>query len=311
MKHLLRHLFVPHHSNNHRSKLLHYDSLLMVIALLFAGLLVIQGMHKEYPAVLGDSISITVDDLLYYTNLKRTANGLAPLTLNQQLSAAAQQKAKDMFAKNYWAHVAPDGTTPWVFIRGAGYDYLYAGENLARGFDSSAAVVNAWMDSPTHRENLLSPHYTDIGFAIESGSLTGTDTVLIVQEFGSPYSPKDETADATGQSPPQVAPTTVASANTTIPSPTAGAMGNVANEHTNALAGVSSAQNNSILDVTTVKRNISFFFLVLFIFVLALDAIYIERKQIACVFFHHNIDHMLYLLFILIAGIVIGRGVIL
>src|SRR5581483_4473703 len=129
MKHFLRHFLIPHESNNHRSRVLHHDSLLIVITLLFAGLIVIQGTHKEYPSVLGDATSITTADLLKYTNLEREANGLAPLNLNPQLSHAAELKAHDMFAKDYWAHVSPDGTTPWVWIRDSGYNYLYAGEN--------------------------------------------------------------------------------------------------------------------------------------------------------------------------------------
>ena len=64
-----------------------------------------------------------------------------------------------MIAKNYWAHNAPDGASPWSFFKNVGYRYLYAGENLARDFGDSASVVNAWMNSPTHRDNLLSGRY--------------------------------------------------------------------------------------------------------------------------------------------------------
>src|SRR5580704_10298381 len=124
MKRFLRHFFIPHESNNHRPRVLHHDSLLLIITFLFAGLVVIQGMHKEYPAVLGDSTSIAVSDLFNDTNLEREANGLPPLKLNSELTHAAQMKANDMFAKDYWAHVSPNGTTPWVWIRDAGYNYL-------------------------------------------------------------------------------------------------------------------------------------------------------------------------------------------
>ena len=86
-----------------------------------------------------------------------------------------------MFSKDYWAHNAPDGTTPWVFIKNTGYNYIYAGENLARGFNSASDVINAWMNSPEHRQNVLSPNYQNVGFAVATGTLSGEDTVLVVE----------------------------------------------------------------------------------------------------------------------------------
>ncbi|MGH9856846.1 MAG: CAP domain-containing protein [Acidobacteriota bacterium] len=306
----LHHLFVPRESNGHRSKLLHHDSLLLVIAFLVAGLVIFAGAQKQYPAVLGDATSISVEELLSDTNLKRQEHGLVPLTLNTQLSQAAAQKAQDMFAKNYWAHVSPDGTTPWVFIKASGYEYLYAGENLARGFDNSSAVVEAWMNSPTHRENVLSAHYTDIGFAIQSGTLTGTDTILVVQEFGSPYSGEDETA-VNGQSAsvPSPVPTVYQTADTAVPSPTSVPIAqDPALQAVVPQAGVSTIENKPLVDSSNV-RLIIFFFVLLFLVALAVDALYIERKNIMRTF-SHNVDHMLFLLFILVVGILIGRGVI-
>ncbi|MBA3723918.1 MAG: hypothetical protein H0W89_03405 [Candidatus Levybacteria bacterium] len=296
MKNFLHHLFVPRQSNNHRSKVLHYEVLLLVVAFLLSGLITITGVEKQYPAVLGDSVSISVQDLVTYTNLKRQSNGLAPLTLNKELSVAAGQKAKHMFAQDYWAHVAPDGTTPWVFIKDSGYQYLYAGENLARGFDSSTEVVDAWMESPTHRENLLSPNYTDIGFAVLPGALTGSETVLVVQMFGSPYETKEAEDTVAGT---QVNPT---------PTQTPVASGLI--QESQPYAGVAAVQSNPLIDTDTAKRNTSYILLVFFIVILVLDAVIIERRKIVRAF-SHNIDHILFLAFILIAGIIIGKGVIL
>ncbi len=95
-------------------------------------------------------------------------------------------KATDMFARNYWAHYGPDGTTPWSFITNSGYEYEYAGENLAKNFMFSDGVVQAWMESPTHRENILRNEYTEIGYAIQNGVLNGEETTLVVQMFGTP-----------------------------------------------------------------------------------------------------------------------------
>jgi hypothetical protein len=318
MKRFLHHFFVPHESNNHRARVLHHDSLLLIITFLFAGLIVIQGMHRTYPAVLGDSTSITTSDLLKYTNLEREANGLAPLNLNPELTHAAQLKAKDMFAKDYWAHVSPDGTTPWVWIRDSGYNYLYAGENLARGFDSSSDVVTAWMNSPEHRANLLSPNYTDIGFAVQDGTLTGTETTLVVQEFGSPYNSDGTVANTVpspipGSTSPTPLPAQVlASAGLPVPTITASgsAVGSIKIGQPSALDPENQQLAPALIDSNSLKRTISFAILGFFLLVLAIDAIVVERKQIVRLF-SHNVDHMLFLLFILLAGIIVGRGLIL
>jgi hypothetical protein len=101
------------------------------------------------------------------------------------LSAAALAKANNMFEMQYWDHFGPNGETPWQFISAAGYTYYYAGENLAKGFTTSEGVHQAWMASPSHRENILSPNYKDIGVAILSGTLNGKNVTLVVQMFGS------------------------------------------------------------------------------------------------------------------------------
>jgi cysteine-rich secretory family protein len=310
MKKFLRHLLIPHESNNHRSRILHHDSLLLVITFLFAGLIIIQGISRQYPAVLGDSTSITVTQLLQYTNLEREANGLAPLTLNPDLTKAAQMKANDMFAKDYWAHVSPDGTTPWVWIRKSGYNYLYAGENLARGFDSSSDVVTAWMNSPEHRANLLSPNYTDIGFAVQTGSLTGTDTTLVVQEFGSPYNANGTVVVPSTPPPTPIAASELAAVGLPTGSPSAKVVGNVKIDQPTALDAQGQPPTPSLIDANSLKRNISFAIIGFFLMILAIDAIVVERKKIARVF-SHNVDHILFLLFVLLVGMLIGRGLVL
>jgi hypothetical protein len=136
------------------------------------------------PGVLGYASDINTQDLLRYTNERRAKVGLKPLKLNNTLSLAAERKASDMFDVGYWAHVSPMGTKPWDFILSEGYDYIYAGENLAKNFSNSEDVVDAWYESPSHRDNLLSPNYDDIGFAIVNGVLDGYETTLVVQMFG-------------------------------------------------------------------------------------------------------------------------------
>jgi len=136
--------------------------------------------------VLGFATDITVEKLAELTNEQRQKNNLPPLTINSTLSLAAQKKAENMFQENYWSHYSPDGKTPWDFILGAGYKYEYAGENLAKNFLFSNGVVDAWMNSTTHRDNLLKKEYTEVGYAIVNGVLNGEQTTLVVQEFGKP-----------------------------------------------------------------------------------------------------------------------------
>ena len=108
------------------------------------------------------------------------------MQINEKLNQAALAKAQHMFSEQYWAHSAPDGTQPWVFIKNAGYVYKYAGENLARDFDTTDEMVKAWMNSPTHKENIINPNFTEIGLAVVNGTLNGFSTTLVVQMFGAP-----------------------------------------------------------------------------------------------------------------------------
>lgn len=181
----IKHFFIPTETNNFRAKLLHHDFLAFFLFLAIS-LNFLFKTNSKFAQVLGFSTDITVEKLLYYTNQERIKHNLPPLKLNEKLSKAAQMKALDMFSKNYWAHYAPDGKTPWDFILEAGYEYEYAGENLAKNFMFSEDVVKAWMNSPTHRENILKKEYTDVGFAVVNGVLQGEETTLVVQLFGKP-----------------------------------------------------------------------------------------------------------------------------
>lgn len=184
------HLFHPRRSNNHRPHVLHTESLfvLIVIAISFVGLLTASTKiwSDVTGNILGFSTSITADQVIAQTNAKRQELGLAPLQPNSVLSAAARLKAADMFANQYWAHTSPQGKEPWDFIRTAGYSYQAAGENLARDFMGTNEMIDAWMNSPTHRANIVNGRYQEIGIAVVNGTLQGTDTTLVVQIFGRP-----------------------------------------------------------------------------------------------------------------------------
>ena len=165
---------------------MHAPALASYVTFLVALLFTTSLIRVNLPGVLSFASNIDVTDLMLFTNKERALQGLSALTENQKLNAAALAKAQYMFKNNFWAHTAPDGTTPWYFFTQAGYDYRYAGENLARDFNDSASVVAAWMNSPSHRENLLGQNYSDIGFAVLNGTLDGYETTLVVQHFGRP-----------------------------------------------------------------------------------------------------------------------------
>lgn len=120
------------------------------------------------------------------TNDERAALAEAPLRRNATLDEAARLKAEHMAAHEYFAHYAPDGTSPWYWFDKTGYVYAHAGENLAIHFTDSAEVVEAWMDSPKHRENIVSGKFTEIGVGTAKGEFEGYETVYVVQLFGTP-----------------------------------------------------------------------------------------------------------------------------
>ncbi|MFA6096823.1 MAG: CAP domain-containing protein [Candidatus Paceibacterota bacterium] len=134
---------------------------------------------------------IAPEIMLELTNRSREANGVPELNMNTQLVSAAEAKANDMFKSQYFNHESPNGKTPWEFIRSAGYEYLFAGENLAMDFVSAEGVHKALMDSSSHRENLLNANYSDVGIAVKRGIFDGAETVIVVEEFGSPLARKN------------------------------------------------------------------------------------------------------------------------
>ena len=128
-------------------------------------------------------ISAVLVDL---ANEDRKDEDLGMLTRNPVLDEAAQAKADDMAEKGYFAHNSPDGKTSWHWFREAGYSFSYAGENLAVDFTDSDDVEDAWMDSPTHRANILNGKFTEIGIATAVGTYKGQKTTFVVQMFGTP-----------------------------------------------------------------------------------------------------------------------------
>lgn len=283
MKDFLSHLFIPRESNNHRAKVLHHTNLFLTIVFLLLASFLIQGIKGAFPSVLGIKADISSEELLFLTNKERQNVGVGSLILNDKLSIAADKKAQDMFDYNYWAHNSPNGKTPWVFIKSSGYKYVYAGENLARGFTTPKDAIKAWMTSSAgHRENMLSSNYQDVGFAVKVGKLNGEETVLIVEELGSLNMP------IAGSKIQEVA---------------------TAEDVSVVSKNVQAVRKQPLINTSSLSSNIYYVFIIVFIFALLLDMIIVEKKKVMR-FVGHNIDHILYLLLVLVLIGIWGKGVI-
>ena len=282
MKDFFLHLFTPKESNNHRAKILHHTNLFLTIILLLFTSFFAQRLKVGFPSVLGVKADISSQELLILTNKERQNSGVAPLYFNEKLSEAAVKKADDMFEYDYWAHNSPSGKTPWVFIKSSGYKYVYAGENLARGFSNAEDVVKAWMASPDHKANMLSSNYQDVGFAVKVGELNGEETVLIVEELGNLNMP-------------------IAKAKTVEIA--------TASQLNTAVKNVTSVNRQPLINSLSFASNIYVIVTLIFIFVFLLDMIIVEKKKVMR-FVGHNIDHVLYLLLVLVLVGVLSRGVI-
>ncbi len=132
---------------------------------------------------------LTRDGVITETNNQRELNGRVPLHLNEKLNLAAKAKLDDMFRQQYFEHVSPDGKNPADVISAAGYEFLVVGENLALGnYKNDTILVEAWMDSPGHRANILDAKFNEIGVAVGKGMYEGKEVWMAVQEFGTPLS---------------------------------------------------------------------------------------------------------------------------
>jgi hypothetical protein len=153
------------------------------IRLKIAAVLIAGGMIFSF-CLSAEAGEITAESVLGLVNQSRMLYGLKTLNENRLLMIAASDKMNDMFSHDYFAHTSPSGVTPWSWIEKNGYDYKYAGENLAIDFKSVEKEHNAWMNSTSHRKNILNPNYQEIGIAVGRGKIDGHDTILTVQMFG-------------------------------------------------------------------------------------------------------------------------------
>jgi uncharacterized protein YkwD/uncharacterized protein YukE len=131
----------------------------------------------------------TVAGVIAETNKHRATEGLEPFTMNAQLNASANVKLDDLFARQYFAHSAPTGEGPSDLITAQEYEYITVAENLALGnYENDRVLVQAWMDSPGHRANIMNGSFEEIGVAVGQGMYEGSRVWIAVQHFGRPTS---------------------------------------------------------------------------------------------------------------------------
>lgn len=276
MKRIFSFFFTPTEENYHRAKLLHSDALSFY--LLFAIFLVFIIKLTPLSNILGYATDITSQKLYQLTNEQRIQNNLPQLIYSEKLSKAAEQKAMDMFDKNYWSHFSPTGEAPWRFLESQDYKYEFAGENLAKNFLFSDNVVDAWMASTTHKENILRKEFTEVGFARVDGLLDGQQTTLVVQFFGKPTTTNLLTLGET----------------TTAPTPQKVV-----------------SKTKKAIDLSKISFNFTVF-LILFISIALISDLYIASKLRLIRIHGRNIAHLIFL-FTMLTGLFffLSKGVIL
>ncbi len=181
--------FIPHKNNQHRPHFLHTKNTQRILVLVLAlELLVFVLPALTFVSRVNNTnlASVLPGVLAVLTNDERKNNNLPELTVSQKLTEAAELKAKDMAENSYFAHTSPKGKTPWYWLEQVGYRYDYAGENLAINFSDSKDVTEAWMDSPTHRANIVKSSYTEVGTGIATGVYEGKETVFVAQLYANP-----------------------------------------------------------------------------------------------------------------------------
>lgn len=216
----LKKYFIPHKGNEYRPHSLRHESMmvfLLVIMTIQIGFLIQVFVIFDKTNFLA---SVLPGVLTSLTNAEREDNDVPPLTENPLLAQAAELKAQDMAEKGYFAHTSPEGRTPWYWLKEVGYSYSYAGENLAVNFFESDDVARAWMNSPTHRANIVKDKYTEIGIGVASGVYKGKDTVFVAQFFGTPVGTAPVVIPAPTPAPAPVVRPTPEPAPEPIPTPT-------------------------------------------------------------------------------------------
>lgn len=179
------HIF-PHGGNNHVPRIFHKK----IVGYVLVGIMGVEILFLISALFLlpgsGFLASFAPEALMRLANIERQNREVPTLRVNSLLEQAAKLKAQDMAQRGYFAHNTPEGKPPWIWLQKTGYKFIYAGENLAVNFIDAQDVNSAWMNSPTHRSNILNRHYQEIGIATAIGEYKGREAIFVVQFFGAP-----------------------------------------------------------------------------------------------------------------------------
>lgn len=204
MKEYIKLLFEPNEKNNFCPKIIGSGALFAYAVLVVLVFLAISPLlQMQTNRLLAD---LTQDLIIKEVNPVREKNSLLKLNISKNLSAAAQAKAEDMIKKDYFSHTGPDGKRPWEWIKEAGYNYASAGENLAINFSDPIALVNAWMNSPSHAKNILNGYFENIGVGIAKGEFKGKEATIAVMFLGRKISEHSKTAKVLAVSDQEIPP---------------------------------------------------------------------------------------------------------
>ena len=133
-----------------------------------------------------NDLSMDKDVIIALVNEERVSRKLPVLIESKVLDTVAQKKLDNMIEENYFKHTSPSGNGPWKWFFESGYDFAYAGENLATNFTNEKQQHKAWMDSPKHRKNILNKDFTHTGVAVGETKVDGKRVLLTVQVFATP-----------------------------------------------------------------------------------------------------------------------------
>ncbi len=186
---MLKKLFIPHHGNDYKPHLLHhkrvwfYGLFLIILKIIITTSVL---LLPEIAWLSGDALARQEERIAILTNEKRTKNNLPALSQNALLVESANLKARDMNKNNYFSHTNKSGQGLDYYLQQVGYEYNFAGENLAVGFVDASAVMRAWKKSPTHFANLVDKDFKQMGVGMVSGEYQGAPAAFIVSHFGAP-----------------------------------------------------------------------------------------------------------------------------
>jgi uncharacterized protein YkwD len=211
MRKIINKYFVPNAGNGYLPHALHTKRTVFYGSFFLATKMIVLGFAMAVPTqvfVLPEVLAQQQKEIIVLTNETRVSNGLPSLADSDKLDQSSRDKANDMAVNDYFAH-SNDGKNVSNWIKGTGYKYLVAGENLAVGFNTAQQVVDAWKQSPTHYANLVDLDYQDVGVGVVGGTYNGQPAVYVAQHLARPFVAQENKPVSAVVSPPTTKPAAI------------------------------------------------------------------------------------------------------